>query len=154
MKKEKGQKQIALNNQLTLLDKILKKIESSAFYPAHIGWSESYSELFIYHFHKHFKKKNYLMEFNAELNCSDILFIHGKLNRKFDPYLLELYQIMKKPCYVIQLGSGTSPQEYCRSKVLGNEIHVDMIIPGNPPSPIEIYQGLERLKENIMKKVQ
>lgn len=105
----------------------------------------------IYHFHNHFKKKNYLIEFNSELDTSDVLFVHGKLNRKFDPYLLELYGIMRKPCYVIQLGSAVGLNDYCRSSVLGDKIPVDLIIPGNPPSPIEIYQGLEMLIAKIMK---
>jgi NADH:ubiquinone oxidoreductase subunit B-like Fe-S oxidoreductase len=133
----------------SLIEKLFRVFESMSFSPLNIGWGASSSELEIFYYGSHFSHVRYLDELHNEPQASDLLIIHGELNRKFDSELLELYSKMQKPCYVIQFGPKGIMQDYCRSKALGREVPIDLCIPGNPVSPDEILSSLELLKKKI-----
>ncbi|MCB9061080.1 MAG: NADH-quinone oxidoreductase subunit NuoB [Halobacteriovoraceae bacterium] len=84
---------------------------------------------------------------------SDLLIISGPITTKMLPYLLRIYEKMVSPKWVIALGACTS----CGGPFNGpNIIHsiekyinIDLFIPGCPPSPQSIIEGVLTLKEKI-----
>jgi NADH:ubiquinone oxidoreductase subunit B-like Fe-S oxidoreductase len=143
-------KPIVASSKSSFIERFYRKLEASSFSPVNVGCGGSISELAIYHYSKHFKTQHYLEQFHMSVADSDLLFVHGNLNRKFDKRLEQIYKNMARPCFVIQLGSGYFTNDYCKSQVLGSAVPVDIFIPGNPPSPEEILRGLEMLKNKII----
>lgn len=133
----------------SLTEKLFRIFESMSFSPMSVGWGASSSELEVFYFGRHFSHVRYLDDLHNEVHASDLLIVHGELNRKFDSELSALYRKMQKPCYVIQFGPRGLMQEYCLSKVLGSEVPIDVFVPGNPVSPSEILNSIEFLRKKI-----
>jgi NADH-quinone oxidoreductase subunit B len=87
---------------------------------------------------------------------SDLLIINGVVSRKAAPYLRALYDSMLEPKYVIAIGScancgGLFGPKYSYSTIAGAKevLPVDVFVPGCPPRPEAIMNGLISLQEKI-----
>ncbi len=87
---------------------------------------------------------------------ADLLIVCGVVSYKVAPYLKELYDEMLAPKYVLAVGScancgGPFSQESNYSVVAGADqvIPVDVFVPGCPPRPEAIMNGLIALQEKI-----
>jgi len=87
---------------------------------------------------------------------ADLLIINGVITHKQVPYLRALYEQMPSPKYVLAIGScanGGGPffSETSYSVVPGIDkvIPVDVFVPGCPPRPEAIMNGLLALQEKI-----
>lgn len=87
---------------------------------------------------------------------SDLLIVTGMVSYKAAPYLKELYDSMLMPKYVLAVGScancgGLFGPESSYSVVPGADrvIPVDVYVPGCPPRPESIMNGLIALQEKI-----
>lgn len=92
---------------------------------------------------------------------ADLLIISGMVSYKAAPQLKLLYDSMLSPKYVLAIGScancgGLFGPEYSYSTVPGvdNLIPVDVYVPGCPPRPEAIMNGLIALQEKIRGKEQ
>jgi len=92
----------------------------------------------------------------ADPSQADLLFISGFVSRKAAPHLLDLYERMLEPKYVIALGSCAScgglfseDRTYSGLSGVGRLIPVDVHVPGCPPRPEAIMNGLITLQEKI-----
>lgn len=90
---------------------------------------------------------------------ADLLFVSGMVSRKAAPHLRELYDQMLEPKYVIALGSCAScgglfseDRSYSGLSGVGRIIPVDVHVPGCPPRPEAIMNGLITLQEKIREK--
>lgn len=87
---------------------------------------------------------------------ADLLIVSGAINLKLAPKMIELYQAMPNPKYVLAIGAcacggGAYNSKYSYSVIEGvNQlIPVDVFVPGCPPRPEAIMNGLITLQEKI-----
>lgn len=87
---------------------------------------------------------------------SDLLVVTGAVSYKAAPHLRELYDAMLEPKYVMAVGAcaccgGAFGPEYSYSTVPGADrvLPIDVYVPGCPPRPEAIMNGLIKLQEKI-----
>jgi NADH-quinone oxidoreductase subunit B len=87
---------------------------------------------------------------------ADLLIVNGIVTQKAAPHLKALYDSMIFPKYVLAVGScancgGLFSPDFCYSTTRGaNEVvPVDVYVPGCPPRPEAIMNGLIALQEKI-----
>ncbi len=84
---------------------------------------------------------------------SDILIVGGVISKKLSPYLLEIYQEMLFPRWVISIGACASAGGPFKSYAIETGISalfpVDIYVPGCPPNEKAIIEGLRILKKRI-----
>lgn len=92
-----------------------------------------------------------------EAQNSDLLIISGSINLKMYPHLIEIYNAMPSSKWVVVIGacpmSGGPFSSYNIVPDITKDIPVDIYIPGCPPGPKEISQGMDLLKERMSKGV-
>lgn len=87
---------------------------------------------------------------------SDLLMICGLVSHKAAPHLKQIYETMLAPKWVLAIGacanSGgafSSAFSYSVTGGVGDVIPVDVYIPGCPPRPEAIMNGLMELQKKI-----
>jgi len=86
---------------------------------------------------------------------ADLLFIVGTITEKMGPVLSRIYQQMAEPKWVVAFGvcacTGGFYQNYNTMPGADQVVPVDVYIPGCPPRPEQVLDGLMMLQERIQK---
>jgi NADH-quinone oxidoreductase subunit B len=86
---------------------------------------------------------------------ADVLFVVGTISHKMAPVLKRIYDQMTEPKWVVAFGvctcTGGFYDNYATVQGIDTIIPVDVYIPGCPPRPEQVLDGLVLLQERIQR---
>ena len=91
--------------------------------------------------------------FRASPRQADLLIVSGRVSHKMSAPLRQIYDQMLEPKWVIAMGacssSGGMFNNYAILQGVDRVVPVDIHIPGCPPRPEAVMEGIVRLQEKI-----
>ena len=86
---------------------------------------------------------------------ADLMIVSGRVSQKMAPVLREIYDQMPEPKWVIAMGDcaacGGVFNNYAVVQGVDKIVPVDVYVPGCPPRPEALIDGILKLKERIGK---
>jgi NADH-quinone oxidoreductase subunit B len=93
--------------------------------------------------------------FRASPRQADLMIVSGRVSNKMAPVLRLLYEQMPEPKWVIAMGacasSGGVFNNYAIIQGVDKLVPVDIYVPGCPPRPEQLIEGIMKLHSKIMK---
>lgn len=89
---------------------------------------------------------------------SDLLMVVGTISQKIAPVMTRVYEQMCNPKYVVAFGvctcTGGFYDDYATIQGIDTLVPVDVYIPGCPPRPETVLDGLMKLQKKIQSQKQ
>jgi len=85
------------------------------------------------------------------IESCDVLVVSGIINEQIRPYIIEAYERMLSPRYVLAVGTCTATGAVFDTMAIDKILPVDVYVGGCPPTLDSLINGLELLRERIRK---
>ena len=91
--------------------------------------------------------------FRASPRQADVMIVAGRVSQKMAPVMRQVYDQMPSPKWVIAMGvcasSGGMFNNYAVVQSVDKIVSVDIYVPGCPPRPEQLMEGIIRLHEAV-----
>lgn len=137
---------------ITTIDKIASWGRRSSLWPLTFGLACCAIEMMATGA-SHYDLDRFGIIFRATPRQADVMIVAGTLTKKMAPIIVNLYHQMAEPRYVIAMGScacsGGIFNTYSTVQGVDEILPVDVYIPGCPPRPETLIEGIIKLQEKI-----
>ncbi len=139
---------------ITQLDKLINWGRKSSLWPMTFGLACCAIEMMSTGA-SHYDLDRFGIIFRASPRQADCIIVAGTVTKKMAPVVRKVYDQMPEPKYVIAMGScactGNVYRTYSVVQGCDTFLPVDVYIPGCPPRPEALMQGIIKLQEIISK---
>ncbi|MBD3401349.1 NADH-quinone oxidoreductase subunit B [candidate division GN15 bacterium] len=140
---------------LTTMDKMVNWARKRSMWPLGFGLACCAIEM-ISTFSAHFDLSRFGMEvLRPSPRQADLMIVAGRVSMKMAPVVKTLYEQMPNPKWVISMGACASCggvfNNYAILQGVDRIIPVDIYVPGCPPRPEQLMDGIIKLQEKLEK---
>jgi NADH-quinone oxidoreductase subunit B len=138
---------------LTNVEKFVNYSRSTSLWPATFGLACCAIEMMAAGGPRHDMARFGMEVFRASPRQADLMIVAGRVSQKMAPILRRIYDQMSDPKWVLSMGvcatSGGMFNNYALVQGVDKIVPVDMYVPGCPPRPEMLLDGILKLRENI-----
>jgi NADH-quinone oxidoreductase subunit B len=138
---------------LTNLERFVNYSRSTSLWPATFGLACCAIEMMAAGGPRHDMARFGMEVFRASPRQADLMIVAGRVSNKMAPVLRRIYDQMSDPKWVLSMGvcatSGGMFNNYALVQGVDHVVPVDMYVPGCPPRPEMLLDGILKLHEKI-----
>jgi NADH-quinone oxidoreductase subunit B len=137
------------------LDKLVNWARKSSLWPATFGLACCAIEMMATTMPRHDLARFGMEAFRASPRQADLMIVAGRVAQKMAPVLRQIYDQMTEPKWVIAMGACASTagvfNNYALVQGVDQIVPVDVYVPGCPPRPEMLMDGIMLLHERIQR---
>jgi NADH-quinone oxidoreductase subunit B len=138
---------------LTNLERFVNYSRSTSLWPATFGLACCAIEMMAAGGPRHDMARFGMEVFRASPRQADLMIVAGRVSNKMAPVLRRIYDQMSEPKWVLSMGvcatSGGMFNNYALVQGVDHVVPVDMYVPGCPPRPEMLLDGILKLHAKI-----